>query len=134
MSNEKKKDEMIVLFPEKEVCGVKIKPWTYRQFSQLFPWIQEVRIQFKEKDIKQDQLREIFEKPEERIDDILNLLEFILPILPELVARTIGEDKEKIFDWEFDRTIKVSLSILIQNIDRIKNLFGLVREIKSLES
>jgi hypothetical protein len=129
---ESKKDEMEVLFPEIAVSGVKLKPWTYRQFTALLPWFRELKTQFKEKGIKKDYLKELFDKPDEKIDEILDLLGLVFPIIPELVVRTTGDELDTVLDWEFDKTLKVALLIILQNMGRIKNLSGLAREMRSL--
>jgi hypothetical protein len=82
--------------------------------------------------VRQDRIEGLFDNPGEKIDEVLDLLELLFPILPELIAKSTGKDIEEILDWEFDDTIKASLIIVIQNVGRIKNLFGLAREIKSL--
>jgi hypothetical protein len=129
---ESKNDEMEVLFPEIAVSGVKLKPWTYRQFTALLPWFRELKTQFKEKGIKKDYLKELFDKPDEKIDEILDLLGLVFPIIPELVVRTTGDELDTVLDWEFDKTLKVALLIILQNMGRIKNLSGLAREMRSL--
>jgi len=129
---ESKKDEMEVLFPEIVISGVKLKPWTYRQFTALLPWFRELKTQFKEKGIKKDYLKELFDKPDEKIDEILDLLGLVFPIIPELVVRTTGDELDTVLDWEFDKTLKVALLIILQNMGRIKNLSGLAREMRSL--
>jgi hypothetical protein len=132
MSEEEKKPEIGVIFPGTEVFGINIKPVSYGQFVSLIPWFEQVKERFKEKGITGEQLGKIVDDPQGSMDGIMDLLKFCLPILPELISKTTGKQADEIESWDFDKVVYISLVIIYQNVSRIKNLFGPVRQIRGL--
>jgi len=123
MPKEKKSDTE-VLFPETEMYGIKIRPWTYDQFISILPEVSKVAAQLKENNIRMEDLEKIKDGEEEKILDFFARL---LPLLPavDIVSKTIEVDKEEVKKWEFDKTSSIFLMIIIKNASRIKNSFGL---------
>jgi hypothetical protein len=129
MEEEDKKSDAEVLFPEQEVYGVKIRPWTFPQFQKVMPDLIMMAKAFKNLGIRIEDLPEKREDME--FEKILMLLEKIIPILPvcEIVAKTTGIDRETVVLWEFDKTTVLFLMIIVQNVRRIKNLSGLGKDV-----
>jgi hypothetical protein len=121
---EEKKSDVEILFPDQEVYGVKVRPWTFSQFVSILPDLLGIRKNLKENGIEIGELENLREDDEGKILDFLVKL---LPMIPAttIVAKTIKEDVNKIEEWEFDKTAGIFLVILIQNAGRIKNFFGL---------
>jgi len=121
---EEKKPDAEILFPDQEVYGVKVRPWTFNQFVSILPDLLNIRKGLKENGIEIGELENLKDDDEGKI---LEFLVKLLPLIPAttIVAKTIKEEIEKVEEWEFDKTAGIFLVILIQNAGRIKNFFGL---------
>jgi hypothetical protein len=126
MENEKPETE--ILFPEIEVMGIKVRPWSYAQMVSLLPWCLKIMNHFKQSGVSYENISTLAEKSQEKMDEIMGLLSFALPLVPELIERTTGEKNSE--TWPFDRTLTIGLVIVTQNAQRLKNLFGLATTMK----
>ncbi len=121
-----------VLFPEQEVYGVKLSPWTYDQFISMMPLLLKTRQELKVRNILLEDLSKLKEADP---DGILQFLVNIIPALPvkEIVSATTSITLDDIKKWKFDKTSSIFLVILVQNAGGLKNFFGLgLTAIKSL--
>jgi hypothetical protein len=111
------KDEIKTLFPEIDIEGVKLRPWTFGQFVEMGPILHQIVMA----------ARNTGMKPEELEDRIPELILITSPFIPEIVAKTTGLSQDEIKSWPPDKGIAVLLGIMTQNTERLKNLFGLSR-------
>jgi len=125
---QEKTDEQI-LFPEVEVGGVKVRPWTLKQFFGLLPVFMRMAEVLKEKGVAFDQFEGLKDDEEgvQKLFAILSNLSDAVPEINEVIARTIERPIEEVEAMEFDRSISIALMIIIQNVERIKNFSGLTR-------
>lgn len=114
-----KKDEMEVLFPEKEICGYVIKPWTLRMAKNLYPVLLQIATQCKEHGITLDKLSTTL--PGKL--DILFGIAFMHG--EKIIAETTGMTEEDAGNLEAEVSIKLLQEIFYQNLDALKNSFGL---------
>lgn len=127
MGDEKTDQE--VLFPEVEVGGVKVRPWTLKQFFGLLPVFMRMAEVLKEKGVELDQFEGLKDDSEgvQKLFAVLSNLSDAVPEINEVIARTIERTVEEVEKMEFDRSISIALVIIIQNAERIKNFSGLAR-------
>jgi hypothetical protein len=119
---QKEKSEQEILFPEIEVEGVTLRPCSFGQLANMGPVLQKVMVEakncgFTQKDFDNDQ--------EIDLEKFANLLLVVAPLIPEIVAKTTMLPKSEIDNWDLDKGVKVFLAIMTQNMDKIKNSFGL---------
>lgn len=122
MNQETKKSEMEILFPDTEVEGYKVRPWTWEQFLAIIPDI------MRGIGLVRDRGAE-FEDLENSLDDpgkIFRLVSLFGPIVPDIVAKTLRIEKSEIEAWDAYKVMNVAFVILIQNAERLKNSTGLV--------
>ncbi len=119
----KKKNESEILHPEIEVAGVKVRPWTYDQFFDMLPLFLEASKTLKGRGIGLKDFETATGDGD--AEKILSLLLIFRPVIPDVVALTLGKEAEEIRRMEFDSVISIALMILIQNAERIKNFSGL---------
>lgn len=117
----KKKSETEILFPGVEIGGHKIKPWTFEQFLNLIPAFIDVSVSLKDKGIKFENIEKLAEDPK----NLILFISAIKPVVPQIVAETIGLDVSEVKAMDFDRAASIALVILIMNAEKIKNFSGL---------
>ena len=139
MADEEKKVEKTeeeILFPEIEVMGIKLKPWSFGQYADLAPHLKAIRQGLREDGIDLSRLRaaipkelpregEKVEVPTGFIDGLFDVLTCILPHLPRVFAITTGLKEEEIRRWHSSKATVVLLVMIRQNWDHLKNSFGL---------
>ncbi len=120
---EEKKDEEI-LFPEREIYGVKLHPWTWDEFISILPLLVDIRSGMKKGNVKLEDLLKLKDQTE---DEVIGFITTALPLFPapEIISRTTDIPIEEVKKWIFDKTASIFFIILIQNAARVKNLFGL---------
>ncbi|MCJ7663034.1 MAG: hypothetical protein MUO24_02200 [Desulfobacterales bacterium] len=125
---QEKTDEQI-LFPEVEVGGIKVRPWTLKQFFGLLPIFMRMAEVLKEKGVALDQFEGLKDDEEgvQKLFAILSNLSDAVPEINEVIARTVELPIKEVEAMEFDRSISIALMIIIQNVERIKNFSGLTR-------
>lgn len=112
------------LLDENEIEGISIRPWSFKQVTDLLPWAQKILLLVREAKISVEVLKRFMDKPRENIEDVVGILEYALPLMPELVEKTCGIPAQEVEEWNFDKTLKVVLLILHMNADRLKSLFA----------
>jgi hypothetical protein len=116
----KKKDELAVLFPEQKVGPYTVRPWTLAKLVQLYPVLLQVLAKCQEKGLTVDNFDTFFS------DHALELVEFILPALPELMAATLDLDVQEAGNLVGGLGAALALAIFNQNVDALKNSLSLV--------
>ncbi len=125
MENEEaRKSDTDVLFPDQKIYGEDVKPWTYPQFRAVVPDLVMTAKVLKQAGVTMEEVSNVeaaeFEK-------VMALIEKSLPALPvcEVVSKTLDKDLKEVEEWDFDKPVGLFLLIMIQNMRRVKNLFGL---------
>ncbi|MCK9597688.1 MAG: hypothetical protein M0R06_01530 [Sphaerochaeta sp.] len=116
------KDEQGILFPEIEVEGLILRPWSFGQLANMGPVLQKVMAEAKNCGFTP---KDFDEGEEIDLEKFANLLLTVAPLVPEIVAKTTMLSRSEIDNWDPDKGVKVFLAILTQNMDKIKNSFGL---------
>lgn len=115
-------DEIAVLLSEAEVGGYKIRPWSFGRFKKVYPVLAGVvpALRGLDLDLTTKNTQEVLQA---RAGEII---EAILPSLTPLIARTLDISKEEVDAWDFDQVAAIGLTIIIQNLGRIKNSLPLI--------
>lgn len=130
MDELEKKRDAEVLFPEQEIYGEKLRPWSYDQFVSVMPVFKAASDMIKQKGINFETIEKLWS--ERDIPGLIGILLEAMPFIPEIMLRGNGIEKEKSGSWDFDKTISIFLLILIQNAGRVKNFSGLGSQAKKL--
>lgn len=117
---QQEKTEMNVLFPETEVQGYKTKPWSLGDLSDMAYEIGQIIMIVREKKITLDKIEE----------SIPELITIILPFAPAIISKTLKIGLAEARDMEPLRATEILLTIITQNLEHLKNSFGLVGLIK----
>jgi hypothetical protein len=113
------KKEMEILFPEVEVEGIKISPWSWGKLAIIAPYFFPVAQWMANNKIT------VSNATEHWAEIILK----ILPSGPEIISKTIDIPIEEVVSWPPEKGMAVLTTILLQNVKRIKNYFGPVSEL-----
>ena len=112
---EDEKDDMEVLFPEREIHGYKIKPWTFGESVAIMPELLAVVSLAKKQGINLENL-------EERWDEVIRIA---LPVIPVIVQKTLKVPMPEIDAWPPDKGIDIVMAIVDANKGYLKNFSGL---------
>lgn len=115
------KDDLSILFPDIEIDGYTIRPWTFGNISDLAPEIGYLRTAFKNADLDID-----IDNIDLNADLIAQISELILPVAPQIIAKTTGKLVSEVRELEPDKALIILLKIIEQNINYLKNCFGSV--------
>ena len=132
MSDEK------ILFPDVEVEGYMIRPWTMAQAVALAPTlgalveiskesgVGEVLLGFMDLlDPAQGGSKESFGKAEKEVLSVLpGLIPKFLPHAPKILSVSLAVSEEEVGKMDLGKATVLLLSIVSQNIDYLKNFFG----------
>ncbi len=116
------KTETEILRPDVEVAGFKIRPWSFDQFFDVLPMFVRGAEILKDSKISLESLEKLGREDPKKIVATLSAFR---PIIPDVVALTLGMKQEEVRKLDFDKVISITLVILIQNAERIKNFSGL---------
>lgn len=103
-----------VLVPETEVCGHVIRPWTLVQAIELTDEIESTAKQLGKAGLTLDKFRE----------DPMGLVKAIAPRLPRYIGVTLGIPEEEAGKLPVGDATLIALTIVRQNLNHLKNLFG----------
>lgn len=112
---EKKPTDGEILFPEVKVCGYTVRPWTFGDTAALGPEFRGMIRAIREEKVGFDDI-------EERFPEIVTLL---LPFGPQVVAKTLHVPVAEVEKLSIGDATVLFLTIINQNMDYIKNSFGL---------
>jgi hypothetical protein len=114
------KSEVAVLFAEDQVGPYTIKPWTLKQFQEIYPALRVIVAKLMEQGLTVANLDTFF------LERGLEAMEAVLPELPQLIAATLRLDLQEAEDMDWGLAAVVGLKILLQNTGPLKNLSSLV--------
>lgn len=123
MEEKSKVNEEAILFPEEEIAGFKVRPWTLGSVVALAPTIQALVAMCRQHGITA-------ENYEEKINE--KFIEVILdtvPHLPKLISVTVKISIEQAEEITLPNTVKLLVGIIRQNGAYLKNAFARVGDI-----
>lgn len=130
MAKEKKES---ILFPDTNVCGEKVRPWTYSQFVAILPALEKTVGILEQHGITWEKFSEAVDQ--KKVRELIGTVSVLLPVIPGVVSKTLAVDESAVEKWDFDKATAVFLVIMIQNARRLKNFLGLglmaIREMKT---
>jgi len=109
---------------EEQVDGFTIKPWTIKQLLLVMPILDALVEKFKDQGVTLDNLGELFES--QGLGAIKDLIQTILPRLPEFLAITLRIDQEQAEELDLGLGMQLAIKVLRMNVDHLKNAFGLI--------
>lgn len=113
---QQEKTEMNTLFPEIEVQGYTIKPWTLGDLADMAMSIGQIIMSMRNYGITLEDIEK----------SIPELITIIFPYAPDIIAKTLKIDMGEARGLDPVKATEILLTILTQNIEHIKNSFGLV--------
>jgi hypothetical protein len=114
------KSEVAVLFSEDQVGSYTIKPWTLKQFQEVYPALRVIVAKLMEQGLTVENLDTFF------LERGLEAMEAVLPEMPQLIAATLRIELKEAEEMDWGLAAVVGLKILLQNTGPLKNLSSLV--------
>src|SRR3989304_6514278 len=127
---EEEKPEIQVLFPEIEVEGYKVRPWSLGQVVDLTPTFEMLAIEFKRRKISLESLEKI-EKSKSMEGMIGELVFAFLPQVVRLLSISLREEEKIVREFPINKSGSLIVAVVSQNLSNIKNSFGLGKSILS---
>jgi hypothetical protein len=115
----KNKTEDEILFPELEIDGYIIKPWTLGKLRKVNPHIEKVLETLKNKKVQLST-----ENIESHIMDVYFAA---IPEMISILAISLDKEEEDLEDIPIPQAIKLVYLVYRQNEDSIKNVFSLLQ-------
>ena len=103
-----------ILFPEKEVDGYKVRPWSLGMVEELAPCLERITLVLIKEGITLDNAEK----------EVLKITMKALPEVKTVLSITLKEDIEKVKELPMDTVVALLLTIITQNITYLKNSFG----------
>lgn len=107
-----------VLFPGVEVEGYKVKPWRFGELADLSPMLGEIVQKVQAYGIKS--LKDLSIR-------MVEVIPLILPYTPSIAAKTLGISEDEVRAWPINKATMILLTIMNQNLEYLKNCFGLAK-------
>ncbi len=112
------------LFPEIEVQGCTLRPWTLFKLEKLAPAFERIGLELAKRDIKISKINK------NDIQDILpKIVVSVISDVALIISVSIDEEIENVRQFEMDKVIIFILAIVNQNIRYLKNLLGPMSEL-----
>ena len=118
MAKKKKKEvpEEAILFPEIEVDGIKVKPWSLGQLADLAPTLDGVFATLEKLDVNLDNLT---------FSSLMKLQFSITPYLPKILSVTLSISEEEVREFDIGKTTRILGAIWTQNQENLGNALSL---------
>ena len=116
----KAKDEVAALLSEVEIGPYKIKPWSFGRFKKVYPALIGIVPVLKNLGLTADNAQDIL------LERGLEIVGAVLPAFSSLIAATLDLPEEEIEEMDFGQAAAIGLTIISQNIERIKNSLPLI--------
>lgn len=115
-------DEVAVLLNEAEIGPYKIKPWSFGRFKKVYPALIGIVPALKNLGLTSENAQEVL------VERGLEIVGAVLPAFSGLIAATLDIPEEEVDAMDFSQAAAVGLTIISQNIERIKNSLPLIME------
>ncbi len=115
-------DEVAVLLSEAEIGPYKIKPWSFGRFKKVYPALIGIVPALKDLGLTADNAQEVL------LERGLEIVGAVLPAFSGLIAATLDIPEEEVEELDFGQAAAVGLTIIYQNIERLKNSLPLIME------
>jgi hypothetical protein len=117
------KNEIEVLLSEEKIGPYTLKPWSFGRFQQVFPVLTGRLIPaLVDAGIDLERLDQITkEGPDKGLAFLPEIATALMPALPPLVAATLDLEESEVHAMDFDQVLLIGLTIVTQNLARIKN-------------
>lgn len=123
-----KKSEEQVLFPDVEIEGIKVRPWSFGILFEISSLIEEVLDKAEEKGIDLD-----FKEDFISYSTIAKLITLASEPLLKIMAITTGASEEDLRSKSLGTGINILATIYLQNSEQVKNALGLQTPTKGTE-
>jgi len=120
--------EEAVLFAEEQFGTYTIKPWTLKQLHEIYPLLRMILGKLQEQGLSFDNTDSFF------LEHGLEAVQDILPVLPQLIAKTLRLEVSEAEDMAWDQAVAVALRIFIQNVGVLKNFSSLALPVRARTS
>ncbi len=115
-------DEVAVLLNEVEIGPYKIKPWSFGRFKKVYPALIGIVPVLKDLGLTAENAQELL------LERGLEIVGAVLPAFSSLIAATLDIPEEEVEEMDFGQAAAIGLTIISQNIDRLKNSLPLIME------
>ena len=115
-------DEVAVLLSEVEIGPYKIKPWSFGRFKKVYPALIGIVPALKNLGLTPENAQEAL------LERGLEIVGAILPAISALIAATLDLPEAEVDELDFDRVAAIGLTIISQNLGRLKNSLPLIME------
>ena len=102
------------LFTEKRVGEYTVREWSLGQIVELAPVFEQARQMCIERKFTLDTL----------VADPLSLVTAITPLVPRVLAVTLGQEEAKMRTLPGSQAVTLALTVVSMNLAYLKNLFG----------
>lgn len=112
-----------VLFPGKEIEGYIVKPWTLKQVRLLSPVFVDLFAIAKKEGATPENFMQIIEE----------LLPALLPNAHKIISVSLGVSEDEADELSFGKASILTISILAENVEYLKNFFGLNEKVVGIK-
>lgn len=103
------------------VEGYQIKEWSISQFSLLYPILKSVVVSLQDDGLNLDNAEQYLE------NNLMNLIDSFIPILPELLEVSLRLKREQVEDIPATTGSILGLAILQKNMEHIKSFLSQIK-------
>lgn len=118
----KAKDEVAVLLSEVEIGPYKITPWSFGRFKKVYPALIGIVPALKKVGLTPENAQKVL------LERGLEIAGAVLPAFSALIAATLDIPEEEVEAMDFGHAAAIGLTIISQNLGRIKNSLPLIME------
>jgi hypothetical protein len=115
-------DEVAVLLNETEIGPYKIKPWSFGRFKKVYPALIGIVPVLKDLGLTAENAQEVL------LERGFEIVGAVLPAFSALIAATLDISEEEVEEMDFGQAAAIGLTIISQNIERLKNSLPLIME------
>ena len=116
----KAKNEVAALLYEVDIGPYKIKPWSFGRFKKVYPALIGIIPALKDMGLTPENAQEVL------LERGLEIVGVVLPAFSALIAATLDIPEAEVDEMDFDQAAAIGLTIISQNLERIKNSLPLI--------
>lgn len=117
-----KKSEEQIMFPNQEIAGFTVKPWSFGKLFEISPKLEKLLNEMDEKNI--DLMGEI-DSGVLKYATILKVFNAVGPGLLEIISLTVGVPEDEVREVSVEDGVALIMAIFSQNSETIKNALRL---------